>query len=476
MENLNNSVRLVTDKLLCTSCGACAGACPQRAILMRLNPYGIYQPDIDATRCNNCGLCLQICPGLGFDYLAYNKRIFDRLPENAALGNYRNCYSGRASELEVLKATQSGGFVSTLLNFALATGSCDGAVVTRWQQERPFEPEVLIAKTAAEVITAAGSKYNPVPVAAVLKDILEQDGTVIFVGLPCQIQALRKAETIIPQLKKKICLYIGLHCLKVFNYHYHAQILFKLKLKRAEVSYFRFRDKAWRGWPCDMRLIAKNGTVYDLPGPFSRLWARSYFSSWRCHLCFDKLNEFSDISCGDCRIPRQYGQESMKNAQYKDLGLSDVIVRTERGAAIFDQLLQRKLFRAEKSEAQELARSTAVAEKKLGINDFEAFTRICGLGFPEYGVRFRRVRQLSLLDRVLKPYSILASAHYYICHVWSRYRWFRQILKLTPHRLLKATEILIKRPVYYVRNYNKTDLVIQRRRPAPEPTAANLSS
>ena len=41
----------------CTSCDACRLVCPENAVFVALEGYGI-----DAQRCNGCGMCAALCP------------------------------------------------------------------------------------------------------------------------------------------------------------------------------------------------------------------------------------------------------------------------------------------------------------------------------------------------------------------------------------------------------------------------------
>ena len=59
-------IKKVVENDLCTSCGTCAGICPQNAIKMIIKK-GIYVPSIDVKSCNNCGLCDLVCPGITID-------------------------------------------------------------------------------------------------------------------------------------------------------------------------------------------------------------------------------------------------------------------------------------------------------------------------------------------------------------------------------------------------------------------------
>lgn len=450
MENFNNTVQIVVDRLLCTSCGTCAGACPSSSINMAKGPYGTYIPEINQNSCSNCGICLKTCPGIDFRYSAHYEAIHGKLPDHVALGGYINCYAGHTSDPEILKKSQSGGIVSTLLIHCLEKGIIDGAIVTSWRKGSPLEPITCLAQNRSEVLNASGSIYNPVPASEIIAEIRKTDGHFAFVGTPCQIQGFRKAEQIFPALKEKISLYVGLHCLGVFTYHFHDQILQKIKLKKSDVAEFRHRDKTWRGWPCDMRIVDKNNKVYNIDDRNSRFWPRPFFTNWRCQLCFDKSNEFSDISCGDCRISSVREIVQKDNHDLKN-GLSEFVVRTKRGNIIIDQLISEKKIIAYECGPDPVAASIGVAGKKLGVNTFFKIARLFGLGVPEYGVSF----SLDELDRsitwkILKPWAIVASIRYYLFFILSRHVFFRTILARVPHKAFAVLDSIFRKKVEWV--------------------------
>jgi len=365
--------------------------------------------------------------------VAQHNRIHGTLPEHVALGPCLEVYTGYTRDEEILRVSQSGGAVSTILLFCIEKGLIDGAVVTRWQKEKPLVAETYIARTREAVLAATGSKYNPVAAAESLRTLLATPGRFAFVGTSCQIQAMRKAELIYPELSDKIALYLGLHCLGVFTYHFHGQVLHKVGLGHEQVAYFRQRDKVWRGWPCDMRIVDKQGRVFDIDAKQSRLDPRSFFTAWRCQLCFDKANEFCDLSFGDCRIASMHALHA-RNGHDLLKGLSEFVVRTERARGIIGQLIGGDRMVLEPADSDAIARSIGVAGKKLGLNTFPSVARMFRLGIPAYGVRFAVAgKRHSRRSRLAALWDVIASAYWCYVYLLLQYGWFRRAVMRIPH-------------------------------------------
>lgn len=383
-----STVAEVVEGQLCTSCGACAGACPTEAIDLSENAYGVMVPDIDPDRCTRCGLCVRVCPGHAFDWPAFRDAIEGGPVENDAIGPCLEAWSGITRDPEILERAQSGGFVSTLLIHALETERIDGAVVTRLRPDAPFHAETFIARTREEVLSAVGSIYLPIPADQIIGTLLKTPGRYAFVGTGCQIEGMRKAEAALPKLGERIALYVGLHCLGVFTRHFIPHALRHFGLRETDVSRLRFKEKPASGWLCDMRMVDRAGGVHDRDGGPSRSWPRPFYTNWRCRLCMDKLNEFSDVSCGDCRIESACEAGPDRPAQDPARGMSDILVRTERGREFVQAAAQASLLALRRSDLRAVAETTQVAAKKIGFLDFAPVARKAGLGVPHNGVVF----------------------------------------------------------------------------------------
>jgi coenzyme F420 hydrogenase subunit beta len=325
---LDRTIWKVAETGLCTGCGTCVGLCPQDAIKMIIDkPKGIYAPQLDKEGCNECGVCVDVCPGHSVDFKRLNRDIFGKEPEDILLGNYLHCYLGHATDYEVRYNAASGGLVSALLIFALEEGLIDGALVTKMNIEHPLETQTFIARSREEIISAAESKYCPVPANIALKEILsaEEGKRFAVVGLPCHIQGIRKAEAIDEKLKAKIALHLGLFCNHTPSLWATENLLYQAKVKREEIAELHYRGE---GWPGKMRIGLKTGE--DVFIKFPDYWFRcfgQFFYPKRCLLCCDQGNELADISFGD-----PWGVE-----EGDDIGTSLIISRSEIGESFLQK-------------------------------------------------------------------------------------------------------------------------------------------
>ena len=322
MEN-NNTIAQVVKDGLCTGCGTCISLCPNEAINLTINEKkGIYVPELNDGKCNNCGTCYKVCPGHEVDFKQLNSEIFGKEPEDILIGNYLNCYIGHSMDYDIRYNSSSGGLVTQFLIFALEEGIIDGALVTRMKKDKPLEPESFIARTREEIIAASKSKYCPVPANIALREILESKEGERFavVGLPCHIQAIRKAELVNKKLKERVVLHLGLFCSHPMTFKGTDFVLQKYRLTKENIAHLDYRGE---GWPGYMKIQFKNGNEKHIPrGEYGIFHSLGFFTPARCALCCDQINELADTSFGDAWLPE---------LEEDRIGTSVIISRSKSG-------------------------------------------------------------------------------------------------------------------------------------------------
>lgn len=308
---------------------------------MREDNNGNCLPVINDSLCNECNVCEIVCPGHSVDFKRLNQDIFSCPPKNILLGNYSGIYTGFSNDPDILKRASSGGMVSSILIYALENKIINGAVVTRMSKEDPLKPEVFIARTKEEVLSATQSKYIPVPVNIIIEQLLKEEGNFAIVGLPCHIQGIRMAEQWNIKLKNKIVLHLGLVCGHTDKIHATS-----LHMQKASVSLDSLDKIEYRGgdWPGKVTLSLKDGSAISEKfrnSNFKHIHTCGFFMPLHCTVCSDAMNELADISFGDAWLHK-----------YQDTGhgMSVIICRTQKGEGILKECVQKGIITITKTD------------------------------------------------------------------------------------------------------------------------------
>lgn len=401
---LDYSVNSILQKGLCTGCGTCAGMCPVDAIRMVTDSKeGLYVPALDRDKCNECGLCLDVCPGHAVDFRQLNRDIFGKEAEDSVLGSYKKCYIGHATDYETRYNSASGGLVTSLLVFALEEGLIDGALVTRMREDRPLEPQTFIARSRDEIVSAARSKYCPVPANIALEEILKAGDGERFavVGLPCHIQGIRKAEAFSRKLKERIVLHFGILCSHSDSFHLTDFLLQEFAIGKESVAGIDYRG---RGWPGYMVIRAKDGGEkairYD---QYITLHTGYFFTPRRCTLCCDAGARLADVSFMDAWLPEVKARDNV--------GTSILVCRTERGEDICRRANLRSVVDLKELPRGDVLRSQGRA--RMSNKDLKAhmrFARLYGMSAPTYAIGVPRSGLLNYLRCLVIHFNMLVSS------------------------------------------------------------------
>lgn len=282
---------------LCAGCAACADRCAVGAIRVE---HGLQncRAVIDAARCTHCGRCTALCPAM----------------HAATLAAPIAWQQGWAADAQVRAASASGGAAAAI---AAAFAAGGGIVCACAYREGKFG--FSFAETPADTAVFKGSKYvksNPQGVYRQIAAYLQAGKKVLFIGLPCQVAAVRNYT------KDAAGLYtVDLICHGSPSVTLLRMYLAERGYAENKVSSVDFRQK-------DSFFLSANGkgveppTVYDRY-TFAFLEALDYTEN--CYACrYATEKRVSDLTLGDA-----WGSELSREEQKK--GISLLLCNSERG-------------------------------------------------------------------------------------------------------------------------------------------------
>lgn len=312
----------------CCGCGACEAVCPKGAISMAPNEEGFLFPHIDRERCVSCGACTNVC---------------QENPEvKCLLNSAEQVYACQAKDQKLLLEATAGALFPVLAEYVIEQGGyVYGAVYNDC-----MEVVHIGVKSKDDLIRFNGSKYVQSNTSGVFESVyanLEAGHMVLFSGTPCQIAALRLFCANVSQEKlitiDVVC--YGVPSPKVFR----AYLDVVEKKYRAKVTDFRFRDKHTYGWSHTTVIAMKkdNGEQLIIEQPdyykikYYRMFAHRDCFRKTCYSCrFNILERCSDFTTGNF-----WGIENISNAFDVKLGVSMLLINSEKGKQIFEKIKDR---------------------------------------------------------------------------------------------------------------------------------------
>lgn len=341
---MDNNITKIVNSGLCTSCGICSAICSQNAIIFKNST----KPFVFIEQCKNCGLCLQVCPGQGLDLIHEASLLYKDAQQNNLCGRYLSGYVGYSNNKEIRFVASSGGLITQFLLYLFDNNIINGAIVTGFNNEIK-KPYSFLATTKDEIISSKGSKYVLSPINQGLSELLNaKEGKYVIVGLPCQIQGIRKLVKKRHSLQKKIIGVFSLYC--SLN---KIQSSVEYYLRHNNVSSGKFESFQFRTEGClgNMKIVESDSIKYV---KYESYWhgTHSFFVNERCSICNDHFGELADISFGDINIS-PYNSDK--------IGINSLIVR--------DWYWKQQLLKA--------ANDKAISINEININDILKSQNYC---------------------------------------------------------------------------------------------------
>lgn len=303
---------------LCTGCGLCISESVDG--FMEWDDYGFLVPNIDSTYNEKA---IKLCPFnpqpdeevKDEDKLA-NLFLNETTNKDVKVGKYINTYVGHSNSFR--ESASSGGIATYVFEELLKRKVVDHIYVVN---EMNGTYAYQLFSDIASIKRTSKTKYIPVTLSELFKNIDKLEGKVALSGVACFIKAVRLKQFYNPTLKEKIPFLIGIICggLKSkFFTDYLAQVA------GIEGEYSKQ----------DYRLKDKNSTASDYSfGAFDKenvfhqtkmsivgdMWGTGLFKSNACDFCTDVTTELADISLGDAWLAPY---------KYDGLGTSVIVTRS----------------------------------------------------------------------------------------------------------------------------------------------------
>lgn len=166
--------RYVCDERKCCDCDGCKNVCPVNAIMLN-EKYVYTEPKyfIDTDKCISCGRCSSVCPKVV-------------IPETYKI---RQCMGGFVRTSDLYNVSSSGGFASAIAYSFIKEGGCVyGAGIEN------NEVRHIRVADIDEICRISGSKYvvsNLDLAYKSIRDDLKMERNVLFIGVPCQVAAIK---------------------------------------------------------------------------------------------------------------------------------------------------------------------------------------------------------------------------------------------------------------------------------------------
>ena len=372
---MKNNIIYTTKHNLCLGCGICSDSCAKGAIKMQV-VNGQYIPFLDKEICVDCGRCLKVCPGVGVQLngIAEEKFNAPETKEHKLVGRYLSAYSGYATDYETRYHGASGGLLTAFMAYLLDKKYISAAVVAENDMSQPFLNKTVLVRDSKDLYKARSSKYCPVMYEGIIKQVKEEEGKVVIVGLPCIMQGFRKYEATDKRFREKVFGYFGLYCSCGRTFNLTENVFKQNGLDLKSMQYFQYRDNGCLG-----DLVAKDAkTEKQIPFQLYYHPLRSFFIPNRCQFCIDHYAELADVSFGDIH----YGK-------YKEdkVGVNSVVVRNSTFDPLLKEAAEAGYIKLDELTEEELVKCQASASKKKGrVGGVIKFARLIGKKVPEYDV------------------------------------------------------------------------------------------
>lgn len=322
---------MLPEKSNCCGCSACIDICKFGAITMKEDREGFLYPEIDREKCIDCGLCEKICPV-----------IIGKRKEKSEI---KKTYAGYINDEKKLNKSASGGIATAISEYFIKN---NGIVVGVEYTDGFKKAQYTIVDNEKNLDKIKSSKYiqsDKNSIYKKVKEILNKNIDVLFVGLPCEVAGLKSFL-----MKEYNNLYTcALVCMGPTSQRVGREYIEYLENeKKSKIKNFNLRSKI-NGWgpPNYVKIEFENGQEYVKPFNETEYGnAFQILNKPSCINCKFKINNtYADITIGD------YWGINKENKIYNKNGVSIIFVHSSKLDRIINELKEFEKVEIEYEEA-----------------------------------------------------------------------------------------------------------------------------
>lgn len=286
----------------CVGCHVCEDLCPKEAIHISDMAENLNAV-IDENRCIDCKICDKVCQ------VNHLVEKFEQV----------QWFQGWSENENIRKHSSSGGLAAELARTIIEQ---DGVVCSCLFEDGQFTFKFV--KNLEELKKFAGSKYvksNPQGIYKRINNLLRKEKTILFIGLPCQCAAVKKAteKTKFGKLYTVDLICHGSPSPKVLD-TFFKQYGYDLN----ELNSIKFRNKGKFSLEKNEKLIVTQGTM----DCYSIAFLNGLIYTENCYECtYADSKRVTDITIGD-----SWGTELADAGK----GISLILCNTEEGKKLVE--------------------------------------------------------------------------------------------------------------------------------------------
>ncbi len=322
----------ISQDAMCTACGLCQSFFGAERVAMAITSSGdlrpVIKPGAKLTH-SEIDRLEQLCPGTRLEALPEDFRSA-QAADDLIWGGYEAMQLAWAANPNVRHQGSTGGVLSALALYLLASGEVDFILHAKASEQEPSFGERHISRTPGQVMAGAGSRYAPT---AILVDVLAQldkDRPFAVVGKPCDLSVINNLAREDERVDRLVKARLSPVCGGYMPPEGQARFLqHDLGLDPKQITAVRYRGF---GCPGPTRIELADGRVIEKT--YSDFWGQDE-SQWalpfRCKVCADGIGEACDIAAADTWPG---GSPDPKLPEDQDPGTNALIIRSQRGMSL----------------------------------------------------------------------------------------------------------------------------------------------